>query len=68
MDTAPNLDIFGAEIAAAAAACRGCVGAIAAVVDSLARCWNAIDGEDIFFPRVELKETILVAKENRFRV
>jgi hypothetical protein len=47
-DAAPNRDMArGAEAAAAAAACNGCDGAIAAVVDSLALCWNAIDGEDI---------------------
>jgi hypothetical protein len=46
-ETGPNLDILGAWIAAAAAACSGVDEAIAALVDSLARCWYANECEDI---------------------
>ena len=42
------------------AACRGVEGARAAVVDSLARCWNAMDGEDMFSQDVELKEESII--------
>lgn len=48
-EAGPNRDMVrGAETAAAAADCKGCEELMAAAVDSLARCWNTIDREDMF--------------------